>query len=304
MRDSETQVAVPEATFLHRWARQAEAQAQGREAAPWEMGGTPRPHPHKRTCGPAGLAQPRHLLSRLPISAPRPPDPAGRPGEHQGGGGGARLHVTRALSRSQGDGRTGASPPAPRSSAAGSPPPSPQGLAPPNPGPWWLGGERTCPGLQPRALGSRGKSGRFFEGGRERAAASRGRWPPPRPAPPARASAPIGRGDPARLPAGCALAPPRLPLKVSCGRAPGVASHGCPRRGAAPGAAVRRGRGGARAPLRPPPGLAGSQAAGRPSHQVPGPGERGSGPVPREGLAQRGPRSHSCSTCGWLAGEG
>lgn len=141
---------------------------------------------------PAGLAHPPHLLSRLPISAPRPPDPAGRPWEHKGGGGGARLHVTRALNRSQGDGRMGASPPAPHSSATGSPPRSQQGLAPPNPGRWWLGGERTCPGLQPWAFGSRGKSGRFFEGGRERAEANRGRWPPPRPAP----LRPAGPGPP------------------------------------------------------------------------------------------------------------
>lgn len=78
MRDGETQVAVPEATFLHRWAMQAEAQGQGWEAAPWEMGVltglTPRPPSEhvaqrgsltRRTFCPGSPSPPRGPLTQL-----------------------------------------------------------------------------------------------------------------------------------------------------------------------------------------------------------------------------------------------
>lgn len=135
-----------------------------------------------------------------PLLSPPPPGPltqlAGleehNPGLGWGEGGAARNPRAKPVSR---DGRMGASPPAPHSSTTSSPLRGQQALAPQNPGPWWLRGE-ICLGLLPGALGSRGKSGQFFEGGRGRAAGSGGRWPraeslpprhaSPRPSPPGR----------------------------------------------------------------------------------------------------------------------
>lgn len=155
MRGGESQVAVPEATLPHRWAGEGRGPGTGMGRLPHGRWG------YKLTCGPAGLAHPRHLLS-----CPRGPltQLAGLGNTRAGGGGGgaeaARNPRAKPVSR---DGRRGARP---HSSTTGSPLGSPPDLAPPNPGPRWLGGERTCPGRQPRALGSRGKPRQFFEGGR------------------------------------------------------------------------------------------------------------------------------------------
>jgi hypothetical protein len=82
-----------------------------------------------------------------------------------------------------------------------------------------------------QAFGSGGKPGQFFEVGVGRAMGPRWKWPraqsrhlpaspraaPPRPAE-TQSSAPHRQKRPSRLPARCALAPPRLTLKVYFGR--------------------------------------------------------------------------------------